>query len=248
MREKRPMDDERLARARAQHLDRIRAAQAVNDMIRAIRTDLAERDLDDSTYLVVTSDNGFHLGEHGLRRGKNSMFDHDIRVPLIVSPPGGLDARTVSAVTQNTDLLPTFLDIAGAVPSGGDGRSLLPLLEDTAQAARWREGALVEFTSATPHGDPDRDRSQVPPTYRGVRTAGYIYVDYSADPRGRPTRADAELYDLARDPGATVNRYRQLSGAERRALDQAVERYASCAGESCWTSGRNMPEITTERR
>ena len=42
----------------------------------------------DNTYVVLTSDNGFHLGQHGLDAGKGTPYDSDVRVPLLVVGPG----------------------------------------------------------------------------------------------------------------------------------------------------------------
>jgi len=234
-----------VADMRELHLDRIRMAQSINDLLREVRLQLDALDLADSTYIVFTSDNGYHLGEHGLTRGKNSMFDHDIRVPLFVVPPGGVSPRTVSAFSQNTDLLPTFLDLAGSTATGTDGRSLVPLL-DGDPTSRWRDAALVEFTRGSVKGDPDRQPHGKTPTYRGVRTLEYIYVDYSllVD---EPSAGQAEFYDLVRDPAATINQFDALSAQQRAALDRALDAYASCAGEACTAAGRSMPDITTRR-
>jgi arylsulfatase A-like enzyme len=241
-----PLSDTDVARLRDLALDRIRMAQSANDLIREVRRHLEALGLEQSTYLVVTSDNGYHLGDHGLDRGKNSMFDHDIRVPFIVVPPGGAEPRTVSAVSQNTDLLPTFLDIAGGAATGSDGASLLPMIDGNATPPGWRQGALVEFTRSHARSDPDREGGQIPPTYRGLRTRDYIYVDY-AEQGELPGPREAEFYDLKRDPEATANRFAKLSSADRRALDQALDRYASCAGPSCVRAAHALPHVTSAR-
>lgn len=244
---RKPLTDRKIAQLREMYLDRIRMAQSVNDLIRKVRAHLESLDVADSTYIVFTSDNGYHLGEHGMTRGKSTMFDSDIRVPLIVVPPGSVRPRTVDAVSQNTDLLPTFLDLAGAEATGADGRSLVPWLEGNATPSQWRDAALVEFTQGPPKGDPDRESNMDVPTYRGVRTADYVYIDYTAV-NEQPGLREAEFYDLARDPGATVNRFGELSPAQRTALDRALDRYSSCAGDACTVAGRSMPDVSTRRR
>ena len=83
-----------------------------------------------NTYIVFSSDNGFHLGQHRLTPGKLTAYDPDVRVPLIVTGPGVPAGRTVDAMTENTDLCPTFAELAGApAPPNADGRSLVPLLQ-----------------------------------------------------------------------------------------------------------------------
>ena len=46
------------------------------------------RSVGPDTYVVLTSDNGFHLGQNGLGRGKGTAYDTDVRVPLLVTGPG----------------------------------------------------------------------------------------------------------------------------------------------------------------
>jgi hypothetical protein len=60
---------------------------AVDDMIRRIVETLEDTGELDNTYLVFTSDNGFHLGQHRLGKGKQTPYDEDIRVPLTVLGP-----------------------------------------------------------------------------------------------------------------------------------------------------------------
>ena len=84
-----------------------------------------------NTYIVFTSDNGFHLGQHRLPPGKQTAYDEDIHVPLIVRGPGraeGRDARRTSSATS------TRADVRRArparrTPSFVDGRSFAPLLD-----------------------------------------------------------------------------------------------------------------------
>jgi len=242
-----PIRGSQLGRLRENYLDRIRMAQAVDDLVGVLRADLERLDLADSTYIVFTSDNGYHLGEHGLLRGKNSAFDTDIRVPLIVVPPGGASPETVPAIVQNTDFLPTFLDIAGVTKPERrtDGESLLPMITSPGDLVPgWREGALVQYSEGTGRGDPDQDSTGTPPPYFALRTADYTYVSY-ATKAAVPRNRDAEFYDLVGDPNATVNSYSGLSDAQKRALFHAVERYSTCSEGSCAAAGRRAPGIAT---
>src|SRR5207253_11219533 len=61
---------------------------SVDDMIGELENELRAKGLNRNTYFVFSSDNGFHLGEYRLSSGKQTAFDTDIRVPLIVSGPG----------------------------------------------------------------------------------------------------------------------------------------------------------------
>lgn len=246
-----PLNVRRLPDLEEDYLDRIRTVQSVNDMIGAVRARLAELELDEQTYIVFSSDNGFHLGEHGLAGGKLTAFDHDVRVPLIVRPPGGTSARTVVALGQNTDLLPTFLDIAD-IPATGvpmDGVTLLGLLRGEAPAADWRRAALVEFTSdrgtAGNSQDPDYVEGARPPSYRALRTSEYLYIDYSAIDADVPRPERAEFYDLSADPAALHNIAGDLDRVGRELLNDSLQRYAACQGEECRVADAGVPSLSS---
>ena len=67
---------------------RVEAVQAVDRMIGALQLALAKAGVARNTYFVFSSDNGFHMGEHRLLPGKQTAYDTDIRVPLVVTGPG----------------------------------------------------------------------------------------------------------------------------------------------------------------
>jgi len=98
------------------------------------------------TYVVFTSDNGFHLGQHRLPAGKETPYDTDVHVPLLMRGPGIPPGHRVHAFADNADLAPTFAAMAGLRPArGGDGRSLLGLARGRRGAARdWRQVQLLE--------------------------------------------------------------------------------------------------------
>lgn len=103
---------------------------------------LKELGLEDSTLVVFTSDNGptyghvggadsdFFESSGGLRGRKGSVYEGGLRVPLIARWPGHVPAGRVSDhVGALYDLMPTFLELAGAPAAAGlDGLSLVPAL------------------------------------------------------------------------------------------------------------------------
>jgi len=144
-----------------------------------------------NTYIVFASDNGFHLGQHRLPAGKETPYDTDIHVPLVVRGPGIPAASSVSTMASNADLAPTFAAIAGAPRSARwDGRSILGPAQGTPNASRGgRKVELVEHWALT-HGtevapsvppgtvlEPD-DPDQAPPDQA---------VPDVADPRENPS-------------------------------------------------------------
>lgn len=125
---------------------RLRSLQAVDRGVAAlVRTLRASGRLDD-TYIVFSSDNGFHLGDHRLPAGKRTAYETDVRVPLLIRGPGIPPGSRVGQLAGNVDLAPTFLAMAGLPPPPyADGRSLLGLARGRAGAAlEWRTAYLLE--------------------------------------------------------------------------------------------------------
>ncbi|TMR19961.1 sulfatase [Nonomuraea turkmeniaca] len=217
--------------------DRIRMVQSVDDMVERVLgtlTDAEQRD----TYVVFTSDNGFHLGQHRLVRGKSTAYDHDARVPLLVKRPaaGRHGDLVTDAIAQNVDLFATFLDMAGVRRDNRDGRSLLPLIQGH-KVKDWRQAALIEHVKPDPAapGEPDPDADDLPagnsqpPTYAAVRTAGDLYVEYEGDPR-------PEYYDTVADPHQETN---DPANARTGELRKVLDRLRNCGRPGtadCWTA------------
>ncbi|MCA1223166.1 sulfatase family protein [Streptomyces sp. 8L] len=220
-----PLSTEDQASIDKKFAKRARSVQAVDDMIASVRSHLAAKGLADNTYFVFSSDNGFHMGEHRLRPGKQTAYDTDIRVPLVVAGPDVPAGRTVSQLAENIDLSPTFQDLAGAgAPSDADGRSLAPLLHGQ-QVSDWRQAVLVEHHHpASKKNDPDAapDDSGNPPTYEAVRTADSLWVEYADGER--------EYYDVATDPNELHNRAGTVSAARRDSLHALLSAMQHCSG------------------
>ncbi|SEG80114.1 Sulfatase [Nonomuraea solani] len=222
--------------------DRIRMVQSIDDMVERVMGTLTDEERR-TTYVVFTSDNGFHLGQHRLPRGKSTAYDHDVRVPLLVKrPAAGRQGDLVSSnIVQNVDLFATFLDMAGIehpARDKRDGHSLLPLIEGH-KAPDWREVALIEHVKPNPAapGEPDPDAEDLqadnaePPTYEAIRTAGDLYVEYQGDPK-------PEYYDMVADPNQESNVPDHARTAE---LKPVLERLAGCGrpgAADCWTAAR----------
>jgi len=100
------------------------------------------------------------LSDHGpdIIRGKRTVYEKNTRVPLIIRWPAGVDAGLSSrALVESTDLMPTFLELAGAPPIPGlPGKSLLPLLRR--ELVDWRQYLFTEFHTHTagPNFNPQR--------------------------------------------------------------------------------------------
>ncbi len=129
-----------------------------------------------NTLVVYTGDHGLAVGSHGLM-GKMSMYDHSVRVPLLLRGPGVPAGIRSAALCQSFDLFPTLCDLAGVPipPSVAEGRSLRPVL--LGEASAHRDAVFGAY----------RD------VQRMVRTARWKYIEY-------PQINKTQLFDLENDP------------------------------------------------
>ena len=216
---------------------RARSVLAIDQMIGNLRAAVAAAGEEKNTYLVFSSDNGIHMGEHRLMPGKLTAFDTDIHVPLVVTGPGVAPAHVINEVVENTDLCATFAELAGAgVPATVDGRSLVPLLRG-AQVPEWRTLALIEhhgpLVERMNTNDPDvpARRSGNPPSYEAIRASDSVYVEYDDGTR--------EYHDYASDPYELRNSFSTLSPNDKASLHAAVDALRICHGaQACWQAAR----------
>ncbi|MEU4426393.1 sulfatase [Actinoplanes sp. NPDC024001] len=215
---------------------RVQSVQAIDRMLGDLRATLTRTGAAGNTVVIFTSDNGYHLGEYRLSPGKQTAFDVDVNVPLIVAGPGVRVGGVISAPVENIDLRPTFADLAGAsVPAQVDGRSFRSLLAGSAPAL-WRTAALIEHSDpADDPADPDYQRfsASVPPTYDAMRTTAFTYVEYADGSR--------EFYDRRSDPHQLLNLAPKLTPQRLAELHGALRGLATCAGaQACGLAGRAL--------
>lgn len=199
--------------------ERLRALQAVDDMVETVVGALAETGRLENTYVVYTSDNGFHMGEHRLFVGKTTAYEEDIRVPFVIRGPGIAPGRKEARMVLNNDLAPTFAAIAGvAPPAFVDGRSFLPLLAKE-DGPPWRKSFLVERRQRETRELVDGA------AFDAIRTEGYTFVQYDTGER--------ELYDLRRDPWQLDNVAATADRGLVEALEKRLAELRGCAGDWC---------------
>jgi N-acetylglucosamine-6-sulfatase len=221
---------EQISQIDAKFRRRAEAVQAVDRMIGQVQSRLAADGVARDTYIVFSSDNGLHMGEHRLRPGKLTAFDTDIRVPLVVTGPGVPAGRAIDQLSQNVDLCPSFEQLAGApIAPSVDGRSLVSLLHGR-EPGQWRKEILVEHHGRVyRHDDPDLPvrGSGNPPSYEALRSSSALYVEYATGER--------EYYDLRRDAFELDNLAGSLSPAHERQLHRTLVRIERCHGRrACW--------------
>jgi arylsulfatase A-like enzyme len=134
----------------------------------------------ENTIVIFAADNGLALGSHGLL-GKQSVFEHSMRTPLIVSGPGIPRGRTIPAFTYLLDLFPTLCDVVG-VPAPRDlaGESLKPLWEE--KKKKVRDSVFLPYMQIQ----------------RAVRDERWKLIAY-------PKIGHLQLFDLQADPHERVN-------------------------------------------
>jgi arylsulfatase A-like enzyme len=181
------------------------ADRALGGVLDAVWKDPARKN---RTILVVTSDHGEGLGDHGVRNHAASLYNSEIRVPLLIAAPG-VRSRRIQRTVGLYDLAPTLLDLAGFVPPGMpamDGVSLVPVLRGTARD----EGGEAYAAMVS-------DRSVA--TGQRALVAGNFKI---IQKEGKPL----ELYDVRADPHERINliKSRPDVAAEMRAKLAARKR------------------------
>jgi N-acetylglucosamine-6-sulfatase len=225
-----PLGPKQIATIDSKFRKRAQAVQAVDRTIAQIENQLRAEGIARNTYIVFSSDNGLHMGEHRLRPGKLTAFDTDIKVPLVVVGPGVPSGQKVSQMSENVDLCPSFEELAGApVPPSVDGHSLVALMHGK-RVRGWRKEILVEHHGRVyDRGDPDLPASGSgnPPSYEAIRAKRFLYVEYATGER--------EYYNLRRDPFELDNLAATLTRGHLRRLHKTLAGIEAChGGRSCW--------------
>ena len=163
---------------------------------------LAELGLDKNTIVVVWGDHGWKLGEHG-SWCKQSNYDIDVRVPLLMRVPGLSSAGgRCNRLVELVDLFPTLCEVAGVdIPDNMEGTSFKPLLLDP--ELDWKSAAFSQYhrnPRVTPDGKRYMGYSMVTPRYHYVEWRFWNHVSGVAG-----DLAAVELYDHENDPDENRN-------------------------------------------
>ena len=146
------------------------AAEETDSMVGQLARELAARDLLEDTLIVVTGDHGEQFGQHGHAGHGFSLYDEEVRVPLIFANPRLFpQAEKIERIARQIDIAPTILATLGiAAPPQWQGENL------------FSEG-------------PDRRAYLFADFHFGIVDGNYKYI-YDAN------SAHSEIYDLRRDP------------------------------------------------
>lgn len=152
-----------------------------DDQMGRVLDALGETGAADNTIVVFAGDNGLALGQHGLM-GKQNLYEHSVRVPLILSGPRVPRGARSDALCYLTDVYPTLCELLGVpTPESVEGHSLVPAMGGSAGA-----------------------RSRLLLAYRGYQRAvkddRHKLIEYAVD-----GRRHTQLFDLVADPWETRN-------------------------------------------
>lgn len=234
------------------YVQRLRTLQSVDELVDSVVRRLGDLGILDNTYIIYSSDNGYHIGQHRLHPSKQCSFEEDINIPLIIRGPGVPEKLTTDIVTTHTDLAPTLLQIAGA-PLRDDFDGLaIPLTQATLDQAEneRHEHVTVEHWGFAGNEGQVLDwypRRHMNNTYKAMRVIGKSYnLHYQVW-----CSNEHELYDLTKDPGQMAN---LLNPDERAAgtllglpLKKVVQRLdallfvlKSCRAQTCINPWRSL--------
>jgi arylsulfatase A-like enzyme len=194
---------------------------------------LTARRAAENTVLIFMSDHGDYLGDHSMVRKSPAMYDCLIRIPFLVWAPGRFRPRRQRGTfVESIDVAPTLLELAGAsIPDAMEGMSLTKLLSgktnrhkdavfgiyglEGSAATSEAEAAAISAAASRHTNDPWNGQGVMQGRFAMVRTVDCKLVHY----RG----GEGELYDLARDPGETVNLWSDVRfGDARRRLENCL--------------------------
>ena len=157
--------------------------------------ELKKLGIDDNTVIILSSDNGYFNGSHGLG-SKVLPYEESVRCPLIIADPRDKKVAkkgNTNTLSANVDIPATILDIAGVeIPKEYDGKSLLPVLDNPKKSVRTSVPITQVWGPDTTHCFSVVDQQ-------------YKYVYWYFEDTNNDLHPTEELFDLKKDPFEMVN-------------------------------------------
>jgi arylsulfatase A-like enzyme len=182
-----------------------------------------------NTYVVFAADSGVARGSHGLI-GKQNLYEHSLRVPLVFTGPGVPAGRRAAALCYTFDVMPTLGKLCGVpAPATSEGQELTAVLADPSRAARTE---LVFGYKRVQKAITDGRWKLI----RYPQVARTQLFDLQADP--------AETKDLAAEPEQAARVKELLARLESglRACGDADPLTAKTTGPAEWTPPKKLPQ------
>jgi N-acetylglucosamine-6-sulfatase len=215
-------EDPRLSKKKVASLDafyrdRARSLRAIDDSVADVVAELEALGELDNTYLILMSDNGYHMGHHRQDRGKQLAYEEDISTPLVVRGPSVPHGVRREEIVLNTDIAPTIAAWTGtSLPTMADGHSFAELVDsDGVTVKPWRKRFLVER----------RRGGAGLPSYHAVRTQQTIY--------SRLGTGEQEFYNLTEDPYQLQNRADTIATDVLERHRGFLRNLKACDGAEC---------------
>jgi arylsulfatase A-like enzyme len=190
--------------------------------------------LRENTIIVFTSDNGYHLGEHGYYQ-KMTLFENSDHIPLIISYPGQKKkGRESNTIVEMIDFYPTLAELAGVpTPNYLAGKSIAPVFQKS--KSKLRESAFTQV-------DESLLTRYEPANGYTLRTQQYRYTRWGEGGVGM-----IELYDRKKDPTEMNNlaNSQDYANVIKRLDEQLSVRIAEA---SVKPEGLEVLEIKRKRR
>jgi arylsulfatase A-like enzyme len=164
-----------------------------DDRVGAVIETLQNLDLYDDSLLIILSDHGESLTEHGIYFDHHGLYDTTIRVPLIIRPPEG-GGKVSDELVQITDLAPTINSYVGCGGLDPDGYSLKPVIEEDDPIER--PFVLADESHTQRRRMVRSEDSKLIYSLDSDTVCRYCHVQHAPD---------TEFYDIPSDPGEIEN-------------------------------------------
>jgi arylsulfatase A-like enzyme len=162
----------------------------VDECIGNVLSALEDKGMLENTIIVLCGDNGLAVGQHGLM-GKQNIYEHSVRVPLLMCGPGVPAERTIDRFVYLFDIYPTLCELSGiGIPSSVEGRSFMRMFTD--ESFIIRKDMYLAFQARI----------------RGVRDERYKLIEYRSE-----NLKLTQLFDLQTDPWER-NNFFDIAGYE----------------------------------
>lgn len=183
----------------------------IDDAIGRIIGDLGDQGMLENTIVILAGDNGIALGQHGLM-GKQSLYDHSVRVPLVFAGCGVPVGHRSDAFCFLSDIFPTLCELVGLeLPESVTGRSLVADMHGKSA------GPDAVYLAYCDH-------------IRGVRDKNYKLVEYRS--------GCCQFFDLRVDPMEARNLANLPEHQDRiAAMRQSLIRFRDASGETSHPEG-----------
>ncbi|XP_031549888.1 N-acetylglucosamine-6-sulfatase-like [Actinia tenebrosa] len=241
--------------------NRLRTLLSVDDLVEQVVTMLDKTKQLQNTFIIFTSDNGYHLGQFSLPVDKRQLYEFDIRVPFLIRGPGLKANKTLQSPILNIDIAPTIIELAGGqAPKTMDGRSIVPLLNDSNveesqednkvkvhdAAVKWREDFLVQHSGegkmkveGCPKLEPGFESCEPDCVCEDTWNNTYSCLRKLSSSQNfmfcefRDKEVFMEYYDMTKDPHQLSNIAKKVNPRVLVPLHKRLEALTMCAGDTC---------------